>query len=84
MRTTSTAAIVSLTTIALGTFVVGVGGLAVRADDPSPPDPTPGPVADAGLAVVFGTTAMEAGWARIRFADDPGLAFILSDLYPFD
>lgn len=84
MRTTSTAGILSLTTIALGTLVLGVAGPAVRADDPSPPDPTPGPVADAGLAVVFGTTAVEAGWARIRYADDPGLAFILSDLYPLD
>jgi len=82
MRTSSTAAILSVATIALGTFVLGVAGPSVRAENPSPPDPTAGSVADAGLAVLFGTTAVEAGWAWIRYADDPGLALILSDLSP--
>ena len=84
MRTTTTTAILSLTTIALGTFVLGVAGPAVQAEDHSPPEPTLGSGADARLAVIYGTTAVEADWARIRYADDPGLALILSDLYPLD
>jgi hypothetical protein len=78
MRTTSTTTILLLTTITLGAFFIGDAGPTVRADDLSTPDPRPVPVA------VCGATATEAVWTSIRFADDPGLAFILSDLYPLD
>ena len=69
-----TAAVSSSAPLANVRFQGTVASTAAAVGAPSTGDP--------GLGVLFGSTAVEAAWASIRYSMDPGLSLVLSEMYP--